>query len=89
MVYARSTSPFGTEPDVYIGSLNFDVIKDRLRELLDELAAIGDALEDPLVQTALQIPLPFLDDPNNNTIDNAKSISGETTIASGSHKRGK
>ncbi|MGE3312307.1 MAG: hypothetical protein AB7O66_20265, partial [Limisphaerales bacterium] len=52
-----------------VGSLNFEIIKDRLRELLDALAEVGDALEDPVVQTALQIPLPFLDDPNNNTLD--------------------
>ncbi|MCC6232790.1 MAG: hypothetical protein IT580_09115, partial [Verrucomicrobiales bacterium] len=69
VIYASASSPFTPDPDVMVGSLNFDLIKERLVEVLDELAEIGDALEDPVVQTAIQVPLPFLDDPNNNTID--------------------
>lgn len=69
VIYARSTNPVGTDPDVLVGSANLQLILERFCQLLDELASLGDALEDPLVQTALQIPLPFLDDPNNNTLD--------------------
>ncbi len=69
IIYASAARPFGVEADVVVGSLNFELIKDRLRELLDGLAEVGDALENPIVQTALLIPLPFLDDPNNNTLD--------------------
>jgi len=69
VVYATASSPFGTEPDVYVGGIHFDAIKDRLRDLLEGMAAVGDALENPVVQTVMQVPLPFLDDPGNNTID--------------------
>lgn len=69
VIHAKSSAPVGVDPDVLVGSLNFEAIKDRLRELLDQLAAVGDALESPAVQTALQMPLPFLDDPANNTLD--------------------
>lgn len=69
VIYASSTVPVGADPDVVIGSSDFEAIKDRLKQILEQLAAIGDALEDPLVQVALQIQLPFLDDPNNNTLD--------------------
>ncbi|MCC7373311.1 MAG: M10 family metallopeptidase C-terminal domain-containing protein [Verrucomicrobiales bacterium] len=69
VIYATSTVPVGAEPDVVVGSSNFEAIKDRLKQLLVQLAALGDALENPAVQVALQIRLPFLDDPNNDTLD--------------------
>lgn len=69
VVYANSTNPFGTDADIIVGSINFEAIKDRLLEVLEALAAVGDALEDPVVQTALHVPLPFLEDVNNNTLD--------------------
>ncbi len=69
VIHAKSRAPVGAEPDIVVGGLNFEAIKDRLRELLDGLAKIGEALGNPVVQTALQVPLPFLDDPDNNTLD--------------------
>lgn len=69
VVYASSSQPFGTAPDVFIDSINFALIKEKLSEVLDQLALLGDAMEDPTVQLALHVPLPFLGDPDNNTLD--------------------
>ena len=68
-IYATTSTPIGTDPDIVVDSLTFAEIKDRLSDLLDQLAALGDALEDPNVQFALEVPLPFLSDPANNTLD--------------------
>ena len=69
IIYATTSTPIGIDPDVVVDSLTFAEIKDRFSDLLDQLAALGDALEDPTVQFALNVPLPFLSDPANNTLD--------------------
>lgn len=69
VVYATTTEPFERDPDVFIDSINFALIKEKIREALDQLALLGDAMEDPTVQFALHVPLPFLGDPDNNTLD--------------------